>query len=137
MSALLEKSAANLSHTASTLVFIDGGVEDPQFLANGVIDGAQAFILDSLRDGVKQITEILKDYPEVASIHLVSHGSPGSIQLGNAYLNLDTLNQYQQDLSNWFTSSPSHPVTPSLLIYGCNVAAGDAGSRAHPDLPGG
>ena len=134
MSALLEKTAANLSRTATTLVFIDAGVEDPQFLANGVIDEAKAFILDTQRDGIEQITKILQDYPEVTSIHLVSHGSPGSIQLGNTYLSLDTLDRYQSDLKTWF--NPPAFDTPlakggrgDLLIYGCNVAAGDAGSE--------
>jgi VCBS repeat-containing protein len=106
---------------AKILVFIDGGVETPQFLAQGIIAEATAFILDSAQDGIKQITAILQDYPQVESIHLVSHGSPGSIQLGNTYLSLDTLAEYQQDLEHWHTQS--------LLIYGCNVAAWDAGAE--------
>lgn len=124
MSALLEISpvTATLSNlTASTLVFIDSAVEDPQFLANGIIPEAKAFILDQNRDGIKQITEILRDYPEVESIHLVSHGYPGSIQLGNTYLSLDTLTEYQSELQTWSEKS--------LLIYGCNVAVGDAGEE--------
>ena len=124
MSALLEISpvTAPLSNlTASTLVFIDSAVEDPQFLANGIIPEAKAFILDRNRDGIKQITEILRDYPEVKSIHLVSHGYPGSIQLGNTYLSLDSLTEYQSELQTWSGKS--------LLIYGCNVAVGDAGQE--------
>jgi VCBS repeat-containing protein len=109
------------SSQAKILVFIDSGVEAPQFLAQGIIAEATAFILDSAQDGIKQITEILQDYPQVESIHLVSHGSPGSIQLGNTYLSLDTIAEYQQDLKSWNV--------PSLLIYGCNVAAGDAGAE--------
>jgi hypothetical protein len=118
----ISSASATLSRTqGNILVFIDGGVSSPQFLAQGIIDGATAFILDSAQNGIKQITEILQDYPQVESIHLVSHGSPGSIQLGNTYLSLDTIAEYQQDLAHWHT--------PSLLIYGCNVAAGDAGAE--------
>lgn len=126
MSALLEISSANQTVTpakATTLVFIDAGVEDYQFLANGVVREAKAFILDSQRDGVKQISQILQDYPDVESIHLVSHGSPGSIQLGNTYLSLDTLDRYRSKLQSWLAKAKS------LLIYGCNVAAEDAGEE--------
>ncbi|MGL5831928.1 MAG: DUF4347 domain-containing protein, partial [Waterburya sp.] len=47
------------------LVFIDRGVEAPQFLADGIIPEATAFILNPSQDGIKQITEILQDYPQV------------------------------------------------------------------------
>lgn len=114
---------------ASILVFIDAGVESPQFLAQGVVPGAKAFILDRNKDGIKQITEILKDYATVDSIHLVSHGSPGSLQLGNTHLSLDTLDSYQSQLKTWFSSRLPVSSSPNLLVYGCNVAAGDAGEE--------
>jgi archaellum component FlaF (FlaF/FlaG flagellin family) len=124
MSTVLKNSSVTSTRFRSQgkiLVFIDGGVETPQFLADGIIPEATAFILNPSQDGIKQITEILQDYPQVESLHLISHGSPGSIQLGNSYLSLDTLTEYQQDLKHWHSSS--------LLIYGCNVAAGDAGTE--------
>ena len=105
---------------ASMLVFIDGGVESPQFLAEGVIAEAKAFILNRDRDGIKQITEIINSYDGVDTIHLVSHGTPGSIQLGNSCLSLDTLAKYESELKSW---------NKELLIYGCNVATGDAGEE--------
>jgi hypothetical protein len=117
-------SSVNVTLSASQakiLVFIDGGVDAPQFLADGIIAEASAFILNPAQDGIKQITEILQNHPQVESIHLVSHGSPGSIQLGNTCLSLDTIAEYQKDLKYWYAKS--------LLIYGCNVAAGDAGAE--------
>jgi hypothetical protein len=83
-------SATLVPPQGNVLVFIDGGVSSPQFLAKGIITEATAFFLNSNQDGIKQITEILQNYSDVESIHLVSHGSPGSIQLGNTYLSLDT-----------------------------------------------
>ena len=113
---------------ASMLVFIDAGVESAQFLTEGIISGAKAFILDRDRDGIEQITEIIRNYDRVDSVHLVSHGSPGSLQLGNTYLSLDTLAEYQSELKTWIT-----PLCKggrgNLLIYGCNAAAGDAGEE--------
>lgn len=103
------------------LVFIDAAVDDYQRLVNGVVADADVIVLDSQRDGVLQITEALRDRPTPAAIHIVSHGSPGALYLGNSQLNLRTLASYANDLHAW--------AAPQLLLYGCNVAAGDAGSE--------
>ncbi|ELS05629.1 VCBS repeat-containing protein, partial [Xenococcus sp. PCC 7305] len=86
---------------------IDPNVTNPQQLAAGVIPGSAVKTLDAQRDGIIQITEILQEYPNLDSLHLVSHGSPGSIHLGNSKLNLDTLPLYAAEIKNWF--SPFRP----------------------------
>lgn len=103
------------------LVIIDPGVEDYQNLVAGVIPGSQVIVLDDHRDGVAQITEALQNSSDIAEIHIVSHGSPGCLYLGNSQLSLDTLKGYAEQLRTW--------VAPELLLYGCNVAAGDAGEE--------
>jgi Ca2+-binding RTX toxin-like protein len=132
--------AITMTHlkTASSFVFIDASVENYSSLAEGAL-GANVHILDSTRDGIAQITKILthvakgdKAIAPVDSIHIVSHGAPGCLYLGNTPLNLDTLDRYASDLRTWFSSdkSLSEPCSsPSLLLYGCNVAAGDAGAE--------
>ena len=92
--------------------------------------------LNSDRNGIEQITEVLNQKP-YSTVHIASHGSPGCLYLGNSQLNLDTLNKYQQELATWLSSSSFIPdplceavsFRASLLIYGCNVAAGDAGEE--------
>jgi len=103
------------------LVFIDPAVDDYQSLVKGVVANAEVIVLDSQRDGVEQITEALRDRPTPESTHIVSHGSPGALYLGNSQLNLRNLAHYADDLAGW--------AAPQLLLYGCNVAAGDAGSE--------
>ncbi|MGQ4647525.1 Ig-like domain-containing protein [Lyngbya aestuarii] len=111
------------SYSPSTLVFIDSSVDQYQSLADGVNPGAEVFILDATRNGIAQITEVVQQHTNFEAIHIVSHGSPGSLQLGNTKLSLGTLDDYANDLKIWsLTSSLS-----SILLYGCNVAAGDAG----------
>ena len=111
------------------IVFIDSQVTDYQLLAKGVTAGTEVVILKSDRSGISQIAEILRQKNNYASIHIVSHGSPGCLYLGNTQLSLDTLNRYTKDLEIWFSSSSFIPHPSSLLIYGCNVAAGDAGEE--------
>ena len=117
-----------------SLVFIDMAVEDYSDLVNGVLDNAQVFVLDSTQDGVEQITEILAscDRPNLTNIHIVCHGAPGCLQLGNTHLGLDTLDEYSQQLQLWhkiFSTSGKSNNLWNLLIYGCNVALGDAGTE--------
>ena len=82
---------------------------------------AKAFRLDADRDGVLQITEILLCARETDTLHVISHGSPGCLYLGNSQLSLDSLGHYAVQLQGWQLDN--------LLLYGCNVAAGDGGAE--------
>ncbi len=113
-------------YTSNPLVLIDSGVEDWQTLAWGVKPEFDLTILDSQQDGIEQITRILANIPGINTIHIMSHGSPGCLYLGNTQLSLATLALYAPQLSQWFSS---YSIDPSLLLYGCNVASGDAGEE--------
>ena len=116
----MELSSMSLK-SSKTLVFIDANVEDSEYLAQGVKPGIEVHILDAHRDGIEQITAHLFTRPHLEAIHIVSHGSPGCLYLGNTQLNLDTLKRYANLLQTWSASE--------ILLYGCNVAAGDAGAE--------
>jgi Domain of unknown function (DUF4347) len=125
------------------LVFIDMAVEDYSDLVNGVLENTQVFTLESTQNGVEQITGILASYVDaqplvgrhrsnLINIHIVCHGIPGCLQLGNTNLGLDSLDKYSQQLQQWqqiFLASAKSDRPCNLLIYGCNVAAGDAGEE--------
>ncbi|NEO73091.1 DUF4347 domain-containing protein, partial [Moorena sp. SIO3H5] len=113
------------SKTSSTIVFIDSGVDDYQSLVNGTVPEAEVIVLDSTEDGVEKITKALQRRTDITAIHIVSHGSPGCLYLGNSQLSLDTLHYYAPQLKTWSTSDSPTPI----LLYGCNVAAGDAGTE--------
>ncbi|NEN91321.1 MAG: DUF4347 domain-containing protein [Okeania sp. SIO3H1] len=80
----------------------------------------ETITLESNRDGIKQITEVLAQRSNINAIHIISHGSPGCLYLGNAELNLDTINNYIWNLQQW---------QGDIFLYGCNIAAGDAGAE--------
>ncbi|WP_242058452.1 DUF4347 domain-containing protein [Microcoleus sp. FACHB-SPT15] len=114
-------STKKISNQIATVVFIDAGVENYQQLVNGVISSAEVFVLEAAADGIEQISQVLQQRQDVGSVHIVSHGAPGCLYLGNTQLSLDTFNRYATQLQQWNA--------PSLLLYGCNVAAGDAGEE--------
>lgn len=113
--------------TTQLLIVIDANVEDYQFLAAGVVDPATVVILERDRDGVEQLTQAIHQHTDLDQLHIVAHGAPGCLYLGNSELSLSTLEKYDLYLMSWFLSRQSNP--PSISLYGCNVAAGDAGAE--------
>lgn len=111
------------------LVFIDAAVDNFNSLLKGLKPNSEAIILDSSQDGVMQISNFLANYQgAIDSIQIFSHGAAGSLQLGSSRLSLDNLEQYENVLSDWFASSSNSSGTkPDLLLFGCDVAAGEIG----------
>ncbi len=117
------------SQTNVTLVFIDSRVKDYQILSQGVTSNSEIIVLKPTEDAVGQITSALQVRNNIAAIHIVSHGSPGCLYLGDTQFSLETLERYARDLQTWSTTlaSSDRCNAPSIVLYGCNVAAEDQG----------
>ncbi|MEG4078674.1 DUF4347 domain-containing protein [Microcoleus sp. Pol8_D6] len=110
------------------IVFVDSAVEDWQSLATGVKTGTEVILVDRTRDGIEQIAEALQLRKGIESVHIISHGESGSLQLGHTSLNSDNLETYRDSLKQWFSSSVNSIKNRfEILLYGCNVAAGEKG----------
>ena len=110
----------------SSLVFIDATVDDSATLLAGLKAGTQVILLNSGEDGVTVITQALAAHRNLSSIHIVSHGAPGCLLLGDSQLDLDSFSAYKTQLQTWGAALTD---AGSILLYGCNVAAGDAGEQ--------
>ncbi|GAB4523107.1 MAG: hypothetical protein Tsb0014_00330 [Pleurocapsa sp.] len=108
------------SQKQENLIFIDSAIEDYQSLISATSPNTELVMLDPLRNGILQITEELTQHNNIASIHIVSHGKPGSIQLGNTELNLNNFDAYAERLQDW---SKALIEEADLLFYGCNIGA--------------
>jgi len=104
------------------LVVIDPSVADYQFLAAGVLPGAETIVLEPHRDAIGQITMALARHREhrAFSLHIVCHGAPGKLYLGKTSLNAPNLALYRQQLLEWGVGE--------ILLYSCEVAAGKVGT---------
>ena len=111
--------------SGSSIGFIDSQVADYQSLIAGVTPGTEVIILDRNQDAIDQITEVLAIRTNIDSIHIVSHGAPGSLQIGDGSLSLDDLEGDRHSLQQWF--SPLGKNLANILLYGCSVAAGETG----------
>jgi Domain of unknown function (DUF4347) len=144
----LLKTAYPTLREQKTLVVVDSRVTDPQILAHVSIEDNTLLWLDPQQDGVVQITNTLRHAKDITDLHIIAYGKPGCLYLGNTELSLKTLDRYTLHLLNWFPAPypeleqsmksattdsklPNFnlPTPYTLLFYGCNVAAGDAGSE--------
>ncbi len=120
---LLDASAASFAPTQ--LVVIDASVQNPAVLVAGLPqDGSvQVLWIQADQDGLQALAGAMAGQT-YASIHLLSHGESGQIQLGNRALDASNLGQYAGELAQIGAG-----LTPSgdLLLYGCDVAQGSGG----------
>ncbi|MEH1860615.1 MAG: Calx-beta domain-containing protein [Nostoc sp.] len=118
------KSTIKLLEASTNIVFIDPKVIDYQSLVSGIALGSEVVILDPNRDGLAQITEFLakRESNSVQSIHIVSHGSVGSLQLGSINFSLSNLDSYKNQLQKWASALTEKA---DILLYGCDVASGE------------
>ncbi|MEL7486714.1 MAG: choice-of-anchor L domain-containing protein, partial [Pseudomonadota bacterium] len=136
---ILETLSAPLDENAPVeVVFIDTAVgADAGALLANVNPNADVYFLDSSRDGVEQIAEILSQYENVEAVHIVSHGEQGRLFLGDDVLDLESMRgEHADELA---TIGRALSETGDILIYGCDFTGDDIGleaARTLSDLTG-
>ncbi|WP_448604511.1 tandem-95 repeat protein [Thermoleptolyngbya sp.] len=106
----------------ATVVFVDASTPDYQTLIAGIHPDTDVYILNAEQDGIQQITTYLAGRSSISSVHIVSHGSAGSLHLGSTVLNSSTLERYSAALQSW---SAALTDDADILLYGCNIAKGE------------
>ncbi|PVV16030.1 MAG: hypothetical protein B6D82_02005, partial [gamma proteobacterium symbiont of Ctena orbiculata] len=118
--------------TTRELVIIDPATPDYQSLLDDLISrdsggrGFEVVLLDTDGNGIDQLSEILAEYRGLDAIHLISHGGEGEIRLGDANLDLETLQQSADRITAW---GEALSLEGDWLFYGCDIAATASGER--------
>ncbi|MGI9517880.1 MAG: DUF4347 domain-containing protein, partial [Pirellulaceae bacterium] len=108
------------------ILFIDAGIDGFDELYQSLLDQSArtgqfaVHVLNGDTDGIHQITSVLVGQSELTAIHIVSHGSAGAVQLGNTWLNGQSLSAYAGEIAVWNNAVVGGA---DLLFYGCNLAA--------------
>ncbi|MCP5352150.1 MAG: DUF4347 domain-containing protein, partial [Chromatiales bacterium] len=118
--------------TGQVVVFVDGNIGDIDLMRAGMVAGAEVHILDTESDGLLQMARILADRGDVASVHVISHGAPGELKLGDAMIRVGDLTAAQRTALVDIGRSLS--ANGDILVYGCDFAAGDVGRKAVDDI---
>ncbi len=108
----------------ASIVFIDAGVTGHERLLDDLPADALAVILEAGSDGITQIGDTLAQHEDIGAIHIISHGNPGNITLGDTVLSNNTIGDYAAALQGWGSSLAEGA---DILVYGCNVAQGIQG----------
>ena len=106
------------------IVFVASELSNLNNLITALPSSVVVVKLDPFEDGLNQIARVLFNLKDLDSIHIVSHGSEGALQLGSTILNAGNIYDYLQQLS---TIGSSLNVNGNIFIYGCSVAAGTDG----------
>lgn len=109
----------------SKIVVVDAGIDALHHFLAGIMPGFEVIVLESAYDGIQQITDILSSKHGISSLHIVSHGAAGCLNLGTAQLDSKTIESYTR---NWQLWKSSLLQDADILLYGCNVAAGNRGA---------
>ncbi|MBK4729589.1 VCBS repeat-containing protein [Oxynema sp. CENA135] len=113
-------------HPQNEIALIDPNLPAWELLAAGIKKGIELIILDPVGDPLEQIAAALRDRPQTKAVHLISHGSPGTLHLGNISINGNHFDRYASLFNTFYQFSLNDPQF-SVLLYGCNIAAGEIG----------
>ena len=108
------------------ILFIDSAVGDISSILASVDPSFEVVLLSSDRNGLEQIADALAGRTGVDAVHVISHGGSGYLQLGDSTLDLSGLDSQSDALA---TISVALSESADLLLYGCDVAAGEAGAN--------
>ncbi|HLO48989.1 MAG TPA: DUF4347 domain-containing protein, partial [Kamptonema sp.] len=107
------------------IIFVDPSVQDYQSLIYNA-DGAQVFILNENLSAIEQITKALANQKDIEALHIISHGSEGSLKLGADVFNEKELANFSTQIKQWGNALTANG---DILLYGCDVAGGEVGEN--------
>jgi hypothetical protein len=127
--AAAEANEQTAAETRSELVLVNQNVTDYEQLIADLQTGddhriIEVVVLESDRDGIEQVSDILSERSDLAAVHVITHGADGQINLGDTWLDSITLQQNSDAVAGWGNSLTE---TGDILFYGCNVAADSDG----------
>jgi CshA-type fibril repeat protein len=110
-----------------SLLVTDSAVENVQQLLQNTSKDVKVAIIDRAQNGVEILIQLLQQFSDLQQVHILAHGAPGRIYLGNTQLSQDTLQSYSEALRHIRQSREICQSSLDLLLYSCNVAAGKVG----------
>ena len=110
------------------VIFIDTGVADYRQLAEQWATRGEVVLIDAERDGIDQVRGALAGRTGLDAIHIVSHGAPGTFELGTT--RIDTAAITGELAQSFAAIGAKLTDAGDILIYGCDFGEGSAGEAA-------
>ncbi|CDK97481.1 conserved protein of unknown function [Magnetospirillum gryphiswaldense MSR-1 v2] len=113
------------------VAFVDAGLSGYQSLIEAIGPGIDVVVIQAGQGGVPQMLAWAEGKQDYDAIHILSHGAQQSLRLGSDTISGQSLAAFAGDLS---ALGRALSQDGDVLIYGCDVAAGDAGTAFIRDL---
>lgn len=113
-----------MSAVNTQILFIDSRVANIDALLANVAPGVEVVLLNGAEHGLVQMAAALDGRTDVSAIHVISHGGSAYMALGSGTLDMAALSTYAGALAKIQSSLTEDA---DVLLYGCDVAEGDAG----------
>lgn len=121
-----EVAKPRVTKMGSTIVMVDSTLEDLDQLLSSVEPTAEIVLLDPQRHFVEQVSAVLEGRDGVDSLHLVTHGKPGALILGEQTIDARELKARHATVQQWRAALTADA---DILLYGCHSAAGAQGQE--------
>jgi len=111
-------------HAPREIAVFDGTIRDPEALIAGLRPDITALRLSGAGDGLGEMLAALAGHAEIATLHLVCHGRPGALRLGDQIFSVAELRRRPSLLA-----ALSARLAPGAVIrlYACRAGAGPEG----------
>ncbi|MEE9318852.1 MAG: cadherin-like domain-containing protein, partial [Granulosicoccus sp.] len=119
--------ADRLETDSRQIAFVDLSIPDAEVILRSLEhSGIEIVTIDPNQDGLLLISKTLVDRQDIDVVHVVSHGQPGALYLGNATLDASTIAGNPVALTQW---GDALSAGADILFYGCDFAANEDGQQ--------
>lgn len=118
----------------ATLVVVDARVAEQEGFTLDVPANVTVRVVQNDESGLDAVSNELASNPgrQYDTVHIISHGTPGSLSLGNEVISGGSLSAAQRDkLLGWGLYLTDEA---DILLYGCDIAAGSEGEAFITEL---
>ena len=121
-----QSKISNISAVGTEVVFVDKSLPEIDVLLGSLRPGVKVEYLDTSTGIINSISSSLEKYSSISALHIVTHGSPGSIATTWDVLDEKVLKENFALIRKWSNSMQSGS---EIMLYGCEIANGAIGER--------
>ena len=125
----------NSNLNTNEVVFIDSRVPELQSIVDDITANNNAsvavVVINQTDSGIEVVNNTLAQLSNVDAVHLISHGTASSVQLGDDILSNDSLTEHALSLTAW---GDALNIGADVLIYGCELGSNDSGLNLMREL---
>ncbi|MEY3683964.1 MAG: Soluble aldose sugar dehydrogenase YliI precursor, partial [Chloroflexota bacterium] len=106
------------------LILVSASLPQAPAIQQQFEDKGSVVLLDPSVDALAQIHDIITRHSDISELHIISHGEPGSLLIGESRVDSRTLQENSGAIKSW---QAAFKAGADILLYGCDIGAGERG----------